>query len=268
MIVLLTDFGTDDVFVGVMKGVIAGIAPSVPVVDLTHGIPPQNIAAGSFALLAAYRYFPEGAIFCAVVDPGVGTERRPIAARIGTRTFVCPDNGILTGVLGEEEQREAVVLDNPAYHLPERIGATFHGRDIFSPVAAHLARGVHFHDLGSAIDAGSLVRLSQSEPLISGELIVAHIQHTDRFGNLITDLHEAVFRQWAPTMPEFLAIELSREPARVLPLCRTYGEVARSEACVIFNSLGLLEISVNGGSAAGLFGRPQTGTAVRVYRRR
>lgn len=266
MIVLLTDFGMDDIFVGVMKGVIAGIAPDVAVIDLTHAIPPQDVAAGSFALLASYRYFAEGAIFCAVVDPGVGTERRPIAARCGSRIFVCPDNGILTGVISEERASEAVVLDNPAYHLQDRVGATFHGRDIFSPVAAHLARGGPFHDLGRSIDTESLVRLKGSEPLISAELIMAHVQHIDRFGNLITDLRESAFRAWLPERPSFVAIELGRGPARVLPLCLAYGEVAQNEACVLFNSLGLLEISVNGGNAARLLGQPQTGAPVHIYR--
>lgn len=267
MIALLTDFGTDDIFVGVMKGVIASIAPEAVVVDLTHSISPQDVAGGSFALLAAYRYFPAGTIFVAVVDPGVGTERRPVAVKAGSHMFVCPDNGLLTGVLADNGAEQAVSLDNPAYHLPLRVGATFHGRDIFSPVAAHLARGIALHDIGSPIDPASLVRLEASEPLVSGEMIVAHVQHTDRFGNMITDLREDIFGRWSPRSPAFLAIELGRNPARVLPLCRTYGEVAPNEACLLFNSLGLLEISVNGGSAAVAFGRPPSGSPVRVYRR-
>jgi S-adenosylmethionine hydrolase len=267
MIALLTDFGTSDIFVGVMKGVIASIAPAVPVTDITHGIDPQDIAGGSFALLASYRYFPEGTVFVAVVDPGVGTDRRPVAVRVGTKLFVCPDNGLLTGVLSESGADEAVVLDNPAFHLPLRVGATFHGRDIFAPVGAHLAAGRPLSEAGQPIDPESLVRLPASEPLFSGELIVAHIQHADRYGNLFTDLREEAFLRWSPVAPAFLIVELGPGPSRILPLCQAYGEVARGEPCLLFNSLALLEIAVNGGSAALAFGQPRSGAPVRIYRR-
>ena len=151
VITLLTDFGTQDAFVGVMKGVIKTIAPGADVIDLTHHVPPQDIKAGAFVLKTAYQYFPPGTIHLAVVDPGVGGARRPVAAQIGEYVYVCPDNGLLSYVLAEETLTQAVTLDNTQYHLPQR-SRTFHGRDVFAPVAAHLASGVPLAALGAQAD--------------------------------------------------------------------------------------------------------------------
>ncbi|MBM3153453.1 MAG: SAM-dependent chlorinase/fluorinase, partial [Chloroflexi bacterium] len=154
IISLTTDFGSRDGFVGALKGVIWGICPAAQVADITHDIAPQDILAGAFALWRAYPYFPSGTVHVAVVDPGVGTARRPIAARMGGQTFVGPDNGIFTPIYDDARRKgwktETVQLSNEKYFLPD-ISRTFHGRDIFSPVAAHLANGADFLDLGPAL---------------------------------------------------------------------------------------------------------------------
>src|SRR5690349_16009936 len=140
-VVLLTDFGLADGYVGIMKGVLLGIAPRAPLVDLSHDVPPQDIATGAWILHTAWRYFPPGSIFLCVVDPGVGSARRPVALRANARLFVGPDNGLFTYVLASEPPDASVILDNPRYRLPAP-SATFHGRDIFAPAAGHLAAGM------------------------------------------------------------------------------------------------------------------------------
>ena len=165
ILTLTTDFGTKDGFVGTLKGVIWSICPAAQIADISHEISPQNVLAGAFALWRAYPFFTEGTVHVAVVDPGVGTSRRPIAARLGGHTFVGPDNGLFTPMLDNAEKKgwrlEIVHLTNEKYFLPD-VSRTFHGRDIFAPVAAHLANGVPLADLGSAIT--DQVRLYMAKP--------------------------------------------------------------------------------------------------------
>ncbi len=190
LIALLTDFGLRDPFVGVMKAVIAGIAPEVTVVDLTHDIPPHDIQAGAWALATATPYLPPGSVAVGVVDPGVGTGRRPIAAHVGRGVFVGPDNGLLTWWLAREPATAVVTLDRPEFWRQggPPLSATFHGRDLFAPVAAHLAHGTPLAAVGSPIDIATLARLTVPAPIVRGERVTAHIVSVDRFGNLITDL--------------------------------------------------------------------------------
>lgn len=185
-IAILTDFGTRDGYAGIMRGVILGIAPASSVVDLTHNIPPQDIAAGAWVLSTAWRYFPAGSIFLAVVDPGVGSARRAVALRAGDRYFVGPDNGLFSLVIARAPIEAAVALDNPRYQLPQP-SATFHGRDIFAPAAAHLAAGVPLAALGSPLDPASLVSIALPGPRWEGDTLVGHVVHVDIFGNLITN---------------------------------------------------------------------------------
>jgi S-adenosylmethionine hydrolase len=189
VVVLMTDFGTGEADIGVMKGVIAGITPDVRIIDLTHDIPPQRIASGAWVLAASYRYFPANAVFVCVVDPGVGSSRGAIALHAGEWFFVGPDNGLFSSILAEQPAHAAVLLSNPAYHL-RHVSATFHGRDIFSPVGAHLARAGApiMRDLGTAIDPASLKRLEATRPARHGSTIDAYIIHVDNFGNLITSI--------------------------------------------------------------------------------
>ncbi len=172
-----------------MKGVIAGIAPEAHLIDITHDISPQRVASGAWVLAAAYRYFPANTVFVCVVDPGVGSSRGAIALHAGEWFFVGPDNGLFSYVLAEQPAHAAVLLSNPAYHL-QHVSATFHGRDIFAPVGAHLARAgaVITRDLGTAIDPATLKRLETGQPIRHGSTIDAHIIHVDNFGNLITSV--------------------------------------------------------------------------------
>lgn len=189
VVALLTDFGTGDGDVGVMKGVIAGITPSAHIIDITHDIAPQRIASGAWVLASGYRYFPAGTVFVCVVDPGVGSSRGAIALHAGDWFFVGPDNGLFSYILAEQPAHAAVLLSNPAYHL-RHVSSTFHGRDIFSPVGAYLARegAALMSDLGTPVDPAALIRLETTQPVRRGSTIGAYIIHVDNFGNLITSI--------------------------------------------------------------------------------
>lgn len=241
MIVLLTDFGLDDIYVGVMKGVIAGIAPHCRVIDLTHGLQPQNIAEAAYRLDAAYRYFPPGSIFCCVVDPGVGSSRRALAVQAGKYVFVAPDNGLLTPVLRREPVVMAVQLDKPEYFLRE-VSATFHGRDIFAPVAAHLAVGTAVQALGTIVDAGTLVKLEYSEPVAIPGGWRATVISIDHFGNLLTNCPASLLRGHNCRF-RVRAVCVER-------LDRTYADVPTGEPVAYIGSGGKLELALNGGNAA------------------
>ncbi len=170
VIALMTDFGPEDWDVGVMKGVIAGITPNVHIIDITHDVASQ-----------------QGTVFVCVVDPGVGSSRGAIAMHTGNWFFVGPDNGLFSYIFTQQPVHEAVVLNNPAYHLPQ-VSSTFHGRDIFAPAGAHLAGGIALHELGTRIDPATLQRIDIGYPERHGFRIDAHILHVDHFGNLITSI--------------------------------------------------------------------------------
>ena len=189
VIALLTDFGGEDGTVGIMKGVIASIAPQAHVIDITHDVAPQQLASGAWILASAYRYFPANTVFVCVVDPGVGSVRRAVAFHAGERYFVGPDNGLFHYVLAEQPVDCAISLTNTAYHL-QQVSATFHGRDIFAPVGAYLARsaGAAFPEMGTAIDPSTLQRLEIVMPVRKGAAIEARVVHVDHFGNLITNV--------------------------------------------------------------------------------
>ncbi len=187
VVTFLTDFGSADGYVGVMKGVVLSISADVQLIDITHDVVPQHIASGAWLLSTSYRYFPSEAIHVCVVDPGVGSVRRPIAMHAGDWFFVGPDNGLFSYVLAEQPLYEVVTLSNPAYHR-EQISSTFHGRDVFSPVAAHIANGVALSELGPRVDPSTLHRIDIEPPQLQGEKIVAHIVHVDHFGNLISNI--------------------------------------------------------------------------------
>ncbi|GCE05620.1 SAM hydrolase/SAM-dependent halogenase family protein [Dictyobacter aurantiacus] len=186
-IALLTDFGIRDNFVGVMKGVMTRIAPGTTFIDLTHEIPPQDVSAGAWVLGTAYRYFPAGSVFVCVVDPGVGSTRDAVAIHAGDWYFVGPDNGLFHFVLAEQPVHAAVKLTNPAFHLPT-VSATFQGRDLFSPVGAHIAAGRHLLELGEPVPADSLRRLDLPGPVLKPDRIEADVSYVDHFGNLVTSI--------------------------------------------------------------------------------
>jgi S-adenosylmethionine hydrolase len=189
VIAFMTDFGIGDGDVGVMKGVIAGITPDANIIDITHNVAPQNVSSGAWILAAGYRYFPKDTVFICVVDPGVGSTRGAIAVHAGDWYFVGPDNGLFSYVMAEQSVHAAVLLTNSTYHLPT-VSSTFHGRDIFAPVGAYLARGLTeiFYELGPSVDSATLRRLEVGGAIRRGTTIDAHIVHVDYFGNLITSI--------------------------------------------------------------------------------
>jgi S-adenosylmethionine hydrolase len=240
IITLLTDFGDRDVYVGVMKGAIVTINPQLKVVDLTHRIPPQNLWAARFALLNAYPYFPKHTVHLAVVDPGVGSSRRGIAIEFEDGYVVCPDNGLCSG-LNLHRAIAAVELTNPQYWRGTNPSYTFHGRDIFAPVAAHLASGVALEQLGTPIDPDSIVRLNLPSFKIDKDLITGCIQYIDRFGNLITNIDNSAVEEksWQIIVKDV-----------VINVGKTYSDVPKDRAVALKGSHGWIEIAVNGGSAA------------------
>lgn len=270
-ITLLTDFGTQDEYVGVMKGVILTIHPSAAIVDLCHAVPPQDIPSAARMLLAAHGYFPPNTVHVCVVDPGVGTERAILAARAGGRLFIAPDNGLLFPLLRRASADALVRVENAALFLP-RISGTFHGRDIFAPVAAHLARGVSLADLGPPATIDEIIPLFLSEPRITpnGKLI-GRVTGADRFGNLLTDIEARHIDQLLEKGPEHglgtgTSIEI-RVGGRIIPgLSRSYGPPDGETCLAVMGSRGVLEISVSGGSAKELL-QAETGDAVTVLRR-
>jgi hypothetical protein len=243
VIALLTDFGLRDHYVGTMKGAILSVCPEASLVDVLHEVPPQDVAAGALALDAAYRYFPAGTVFVAVVDPGVGSERRPVVVGAGRWLFVGPDNGLFTFVLEAHPSARVRLLANPLFHaLPQ--SAVFHGRDLFGPAAAHLARGLPFEEAGPAV--ADAVRLPAARPRRSGDGWEGRVLVADRFGNLVTNLLEADLRALAGHDLGRLRVRLG---GQALPLVRTYSDVAPGEPCALVGSSGRLEIAVNRGRA-------------------
>ena len=257
ILTLTTDFGTKDGFVGTLKGVIWSICPEAQIADISHEISPQNVLAGAFALWRAYPFFPEGTVHVAVVDPGVGTSRRPIAARLGGHTFVGPDNGLFTPMLENAEKKgwrlEIVHMTNEEYFLPD-VSRTFHGRDIFAPVAAHLANGVPLADLGPAIT--DPVRLSMPMPEKTADGWRAHVTVVDGFGNCTTDLPAA-----ALTERERVTFHLRRREVR--GLVASYSHKQPGELVALVDSENYVEIAVVNGSAAKILGA-QVGDVVEV----
>jgi S-adenosylmethionine hydrolase len=303
VITITTDFGQYDGYVGTMKGVIYTLLPDAIVVDISHEIMPQQIHQGAFILYRAYRYFPASAIHIAVVDPGVGSERRPILLVTRHGTFVGPDNGIFTYVLRAEQMQaptpemarapvwaggmwgvapnwagaeptselqapqegpypedgasppyelpRAYHLVNPDYWLPN-VSTTFHARDIFVPVAAHLASGAHPERMGEPVSIDSLVTLPLSAPRVSGSgrgtTVMGQVVHIDRFGNIITNLPD---RLLGPMLEEATAapvVEIGDH--RIFGLGLSYADVREGQAVALMGSEGLLEIAVRNSNAA------------------
>jgi len=246
MITLTTDFGTRDWFVGTMKGVILGIHPRANVVDITHQIPPGDIRAGAFALLAACRYFPKGTVHVAVVDPGVGTRRQAIAVQTANFFFVGPDNGVFSWALAHDEIKTVRLLENQKYFL-EPVSRTFHGRDIFAPVAAHLSRGLPVQRLGRELK--DFVRSPWPQPAKHRGEAQGEVVYIDRFGNAITNIEAPLIsRKGAGTC------ELIGKRTVCCPLMEFYGAVPVNRPVAVLGSSGFLEIALNGGSAARKFG--------------
>lgn len=250
-IALLSDFGYRDHYAGVMKGVIASIAPDAPLIDITHGIPPQEIAAGAIALRESRRFFPPRTIFLAVVDPGVGTERLPIAieTRAGAR-FVGPDNGLLWPAAERAGIRAIVELRTTRYRLPNP-SATFHGRDIFAPAAAWLWRGARIGALGPHVEAIERLEFGP-DPEESGRELRGAVIYVDGFGNLVSNISREIFDRFAA---RFHGRRLSVRIGRRAPvgIYRAYRDVPARAPLATFGSFEMLEAAVRDGSAAKYF---------------
>lgn len=247
----LTDFGYSDEYPGVCRLVIGGIDPRIRVVDITHGIPPGDIRRGALALAAAVR-FSVPAVHLAVVDPGVGGNRRALVLTCGDHHLVGPDNGLLTlaaAVLGGIDAAFDVS------GTPVRVGEsdTFHGRDIFSPVAAELARGAAPGEIGEAVGFRELVPLELPEPTITHQQVDAHVLYVDQYGNVILNLHSEVLDGTFFTEDHTVWLETSLQKM-VVPVGRTFGDVEAGEPVLFTDSTGYLAIAVNRGSAASRFG--------------
>jgi S-adenosylmethionine hydrolase len=257
IITLLTDFGTRDAFVGIMKGVILGITSEVSLVDLSHDIPPQDILTGALILRSAAPFFPPGSIHVAVVDPGVGSRRQAIVVETREALFVGPDNGLLSLAIPPEAAVRIVHLTNATYFLPH-LSSTFHGRDIFAPVAAHLSRGVAPEILGPTIP--SMERLSLPVVERTETQLVGNVVAIDHFGNLITNISEA---DLLPFPRETLWVSIG--PVQIQGVVATYATVPLGAPAALINSWGMLEIAVRNGSAAQqLHGSIGTAVCVRI----
>ena len=248
IIALLTDFGTRDHYVGSMKAAILGICPDANVVDITHEVAPQDVRGGSVALSAAYRDFPAGAIFVVVIDPGVGSARRAIAAEAGGYSFVGPDNGVFSEVFARTAPDRVVELTSADYAKSD-ISRTFEGRDRFAPAAAWLATGVPLARLGAAVAIDTLTRLTAAVPSVGAADIGGEVVRVDHFGNLITNVDRGIFDRLAAGRPMTV-----HAAGRAIAVARTYSDVPTGALCAVFGSTGHLEIAANAGSAAALLG--------------
>lgn len=242
IITLITDFGTRDSYVGTMKGVIYKIFGAAILIDLTHEIQPQDLMEASLVLENCYRFFPAGTVHLVVVDPGVGTRRRPIIVDTKDHVFVGPDNGVFSRILASCEEAETREIANEAYRL-SHISDTFHGRDIFSPCAAHLAQGVPPSAFGPIVT--DPVRKEPPQPLVWQDQITGEVIHIDSFGNIITNIARDVFEMVAGGK----RVRIVVNGKTVDRISRNYQDVERGRALAIFGSFDMLEIAIHGGRA-------------------
>jgi len=252
VITLISDFGTRDPYVGLMKGALLSVNPAAVIVDITHEIAPGGIRQAAFLLAAAHPYFPRGAVHVGVVDPGVGSSRRILGFEAGGCRFLGPDNGLLSRVVEALAPTVLYEINSPRYFRSE-VSPTFHGRDVFAPVAAHLSLGLAWERLGPRVPPEGMVLLPAAGPRFSetGEL-VGSLLWADRFGNLVSDIDcddLEPFLKGSP--PGRISVEIGGK--RIRGLSRTYSDVGPGDPLALFGSFGFLEAAVNGGSAAERF---------------
>jgi S-adenosylmethionine hydrolase len=246
-IALITDFGTKDWFVGEMKGAMLRIAPGTTFIDISHDIPPGDIRAAAFTLLACYRTFPANTVFCVVVDPGVGSSRAMIAASGENCFFVAPDNGVLWWALNRETKREIRKIENEELVSPQKSN-TFHGRDIFGPVAAHLSIPIAFDRVGPLYT--SPLELPWPTVVIEKDRITGTIIHIDRFGNAITTIDKSALAHLKATPTRLTMMKFGTE----LPLHSYFKQVPTGEGLAYIGSTGFVEIAINNANASSIFG--------------
>ncbi len=253
MITLITDFGTTDPYVGILKGVILSENPSASIIDITHEISPQDIAGAAYCIYSAYRFFKVGSIHVVVVDPGVGSSRSIIAVSMGGHYFLAPDNGVLGLILSTGNVDSITTVENDKYFL-KPVSRTFHGRDIFAPVAAHLSQGLPIDRLGNEIKKDQTFSVNLPMPYLapSGE-IVGEVIRIDRFGNLITNIDHLFIRKTFDLVNDRdLAIIIGGHQISGLSAC--YQDAEPQSLLAIPGSMGFIEISINCGNASGFCG--------------
>ena len=248
IIALLTDFGTRDHYSGVMKGVILGICPDVTLVDLSHDVPAHDVRFAAQELAATYKYFPAGTIFVAVVDPGVGTTRRGIAADAGDRKFIAPDNGVLSAVFHEAPPKRVVELSERKYARPT-VSRTFEGRDRFAPAAAFLAKGIHLEAFGRAVSDYHVLDLPG--PQANGSSLKGLVIRVDRFGNVVTNLDRKSCEKFVGGQG---GLQVTVNGKTIDRLVSTYGDLAPGEIGALFGSTDQLECSAPSANAAEALG--------------
>lgn len=247
VVAFLSDFGTRDHYAGTMKGVVLGVCPDATLVDIGHDIPAHDVLAGALELAACYRYFPAGTTFLVVVDPGVGSSRRGIAAECGDYKFVAPDNGVLSAVFRDTPPKKVVELTERKY-ARATISRTFEGRDRFAPAAGWLAKGVALVSLGKTLATYQLIDLPR--PVLGPTEITGEIVRVDRFGNLITNIDHRSFAQLADQG----RLAITAGDHEVQRIVDTYADAPAGEVCALFGSTDHLEIAVNAGDAARALG--------------
>jgi S-adenosylmethionine hydrolase len=236
-IALISDFGTQDWYAPVMKSVILSVNPQARIIDITHEIKPQHVAEAGFVLWNAYRWFPTKTVFIVVVDPEVGSERKIVAVQTDKHFLLAPDNGVLDLVLSEAKVKKAVYVDNAEYFLKD-VCNTFHGRDIFAPIAAHLTNGVKLKDLGTKIELPE--KKNPFVTIAEKGFYQGHIMYIDTFGNLITNIKPSAALNGTIKINEFLIPQLSK----------TFSDVTTGEIVAYTGSSGLMEIAIRNGNAA------------------
>ena len=252
LIVFMTDFGTLDDAVAICKGVMLGIAPEVEVIDITHQVTPYSISEGARLLARTAPYFPAGTVFVTVIDPGVGTSRRSVVVKTKHgQFFVLPDNGLITPIADRDGIEEVRLIENPAWLLPGSTSSTFHGRDIYSPVAAHLAHGMDWTLVGSVVQ--ELARVEVSRPVAGAHGIAGVAVAIDGpFGNLVTNIGGDEFRGLGYRLTDLVRIQLA-ETELVAPFASTFGDVAPGKPLLFVDSRGLVSLAINQGNFAEVY---------------
>lgn len=249
VITLLSDFGLKDSYVAEMKAVILSVSPETNIIDISHSVDKFDVRMGSFVLASAAPYFPEGAIHLAVVDPGVGTERRPLLVETSRAFYVGPDNGLLMLAAQRDGIKRAYVISNRELMLP-KVSYTFHGRDVFAPAAAHLARGTQPSHFGPSID--DCITPKFARPVLKAGKLDAEVLHIDDFGNIITNVTLEDLKKAGVRPTNMVSIRLKNRKAN-MPFCRAYGEVPPKAELAQVGSHGFFEIAINQGSASKSF---------------
>jgi S-adenosylmethionine hydrolase len=250
IVALLTDYGTKDQYAGSLRGAVLAACPDAHVVDISHDVSAHAIREAAFVLRATVPVFPAGTAFVAVVDPGVGTKRRGLAVRAGGYYFVGPDNGILSLILSDHPDAEVRELTNAGLFRPN-VSSTFHGRDIFGPVAGALVRGTAFEDVGPKID--DAFRFEFPKPKLVGDAIEGQVIYIDTYGNLVSTIGGEAWKAFVETVGGDLTEMVAEINRVIVPVVTTFGDVPEDEACAYAGSTGRIEIAVNRGSAAKRF---------------